>query len=264
MRRQELIRQRFQYKKDTGVLLRPGQLVFTWMVRYAGWALTRFSPRSTTKQTAYERSRGRSHASPLVKFGEVVMARVPTDIRACKLDSLWVKGVWVGRTETTDEHSLLTPKGVLRTRSVRRLPGPDNFDIAFTETCKGLPWDPVAGSAVHLKPLEYKDKVNIPRPKGRPKKASAVVEQTVLEVEAAAADRTGEVEVIEMMDTTISPASPPSPPSAGPSLAPVAVSGETPTTIEVPTPMDVQMTPMREPPAAAQPATKRHVRTWWP
>ena len=170
---------RTQYEKDSGCL---GQILFTWMVRYAGWALTRFAARAASKQTAYERSRGKIYSSPLVKFGEVVMARVPTDIRACKLDSLWVKGVWVGRAESTDEHVLLTPKGVLRTRTVRRLPEPDNFDRIFTESCKGLPWDAMAGSTVFLKPTEFKDVINRPRPKGRPRKETLQVEhKTVLD-----------------------------------------------------------------------------------
>ncbi len=162
---------RTQYEKDSGCLLRPGQILFTWMVRHAGWALTRLAARAASDQTAYEKSRSKIYSSPLVKFGEVVMARVPTDIRACKLESLWVKGAWVGRTEGTDEHVLLAPKRVLRTRAVRRLPERDYFDRISTESCKGRPWDAMAGCTAFLKPTEIRKRSTGPDRRADPERS---------------------------------------------------------------------------------------------
>ena len=72
-----------------------------------------------TKQTPYERKRG-----ALVPFGEVVMAKIADAVkmRAGKLDSACVKAVWVGRVDKSNEHLLLTTKGCIRSRVVRRIP----------------------------------------------------------------------------------------------------------------------------------------------
>ncbi len=43
---------RSQRQKDSGCLLRPGEVLFERLARYAGWSLTCFGPRAATKQTA--------------------------------------------------------------------------------------------------------------------------------------------------------------------------------------------------------------------
>ena len=43
-------------------------------------------------------------------------------MRASKLDSAWVTAVWVDRVEKSNEHLLLTTKGCIRSRVVRRIP----------------------------------------------------------------------------------------------------------------------------------------------
>ena len=70
----------------------------------------RYQPDERTKQTPYERTRGCQYESALAPFGEVVMAKIAdTDkMRAGKLDSAWVKAVWVGREDKSNEHLLLT------------------------------------------------------------------------------------------------------------------------------------------------------------
>ena len=48
-------------------------------------------------------------------------------MRAGKLDGAWVKAVWVGRVDKSNEHLLLTTKGCIRSQSCetysRRQPG---------------------------------------------------------------------------------------------------------------------------------------------
>ena len=57
----------------------------------------RYQSDQRTKQTPYERTRGCRYESALVPFGEVVMAKIADadKMRAGKLDSAWVKAVWV-------------------------------------------------------------------------------------------------------------------------------------------------------------------------
>ncbi len=42
----------------------PNVTLFTWLVRHAGCAMTRFMPKQGSKQTAFERSCGKSYKSP--------------------------------------------------------------------------------------------------------------------------------------------------------------------------------------------------------
>ena len=84
--------------------------------------------------------------------------------RAGKVGSAWVKAVWVGRVGKSNEHLLLTTKGCIRSRVVRRIP--DGNQAGYHAEVQGLPWDTLKGSAEMLrKPGEP------PRPsRGRPRK----------------------------------------------------------------------------------------------
>jgi hypothetical protein len=99
----------------------PGTLLFPWLVRHASWLLMRFHVRQSTKQTAYQRCVGRVYDGAVVPFAEVCMARIPNEGRS-KLDSVWLRAVWVGKTDRSDERVLLTEKGPMRTRTVKRIP----------------------------------------------------------------------------------------------------------------------------------------------
>ena len=66
-------------------------------------------------------------------------------MRASKLDSAWVKAVWVGRVDRSNEHLLLTTKGCIRSRVVRRIP--DGNQASYHAEVQGLPWDTLKGSA---------------------------------------------------------------------------------------------------------------------
>ena len=59
-------------------------------------------------------------------------------MRAGKLDSAWVKAVWVGRVDRSNEHLLLTTKGCIRSRVVRRVP--DGNQASYHAEVQGLPW----------------------------------------------------------------------------------------------------------------------------
>ena len=52
------------------------------------------------------------------------------------------KAFWVGRSETSDEHILMTPKGRLLVRAVRRWEPEKIHEAMFLEKCCGLSWDP--------------------------------------------------------------------------------------------------------------------------
>ena len=62
-----------------------------------------------------------------------------------KGDAVFFMGVWVGRSETSDEHIVLTPGGRVLSRTIRRLEPSRRHDAGFLGKVKGLPWDPQVG-----------------------------------------------------------------------------------------------------------------------
>ena len=96
----------------------PGTQLFQWMLRHSVWTVVGYQSDQRTKQTPHERTRGCRYESALVPFGEVVMAKIADadKMRAGKLDSAWVKTVWVGRVDKSNEHLLLTTKGLTHSR----------------------------------------------------------------------------------------------------------------------------------------------------
>ena len=89
-------------------------------------------------------------------------------MRGGKLDSAWVKAVWVGRVDRSNEHLLLTTKGCIRSRVVRRIP--DGNQASYHAEVQGLPWDTLKGSAEMLRNATVRPG-EPPRPsRGRPRK----------------------------------------------------------------------------------------------
>jgi len=107
----------------TGLNVQPVHCLFAYMVRHSSWASSRFQPRGPRDITAFENRNGYSYKSPLVPFGEIVMVRVPIDPPGLrkKLDTQWIKGVWVGRMDENDGNIILTEHGAVVGKSVRRL-----------------------------------------------------------------------------------------------------------------------------------------------
>ena len=89
-------------------------------------------------------------------------------MRTRKLDSAWVKTVWVGRVDISSEHLLLTTKGCIRSKVVRRIP--DGNQARYHAEVQGLPWDLLKGSAEMLRNGLVRSG-EPPRPsRGRPRK----------------------------------------------------------------------------------------------
>ena len=100
--------------------------------------------------------------------------RTLTRGRAGKLDSAWVKAVWVGRVDRSNEHLLLTTKGCIRSRVVRRIP--DGNQASFHAEVQGLPWDTLNGSAEMLRNTLVRPG-EPPRPsRGRPRKDGSLAQ----------------------------------------------------------------------------------------
>ena len=113
--------------------------LFAWLVKHAQFLLNNFSVRSDGL-TPYERRWSRRYNSALCKFGEIVMCRLPG--KHSKAEPSWVQAIWLGRDASADMHLIGATSGVLKTRSIRRLPVSEQVDQRMAEDFKASAWDP--------------------------------------------------------------------------------------------------------------------------
>ena len=89
-------------------------------------------------------------------------------MRAGKLDSDWVKAVWVGSVDRSNEHLSLTTKGCIRSRVARRIP--NGNQAGYHAEVQGLPLHTLKTSAEMLRSATVRPG-EPPRPsRGRPRK----------------------------------------------------------------------------------------------
>ena len=131
---------KLQPEASLGVRVPAFHRIMSWLVRHAGWLLTRFAVRQSTGKTAFHLLRGKPYRGELATLGEVVWAREPGD-RTQKAEAQWRLGVWLGKTEKTDEHLIGGPERTRRFRTIRRQPTEKRFDVQALNTFAGLPWD---------------------------------------------------------------------------------------------------------------------------
>ena len=86
--------------------------IWAWLLRHVGWQISRYKQKGNGT-TAYKQACGEHYTHEVVRFAETVLARVPKPThrgvqggkRWHKGDAVFIKGVWVGRSETSDEQS---------------------------------------------------------------------------------------------------------------------------------------------------------------
>ena len=95
-----------------------------WIVRHAPWLILRF--RGGKGQSPFYRAMGAPYRGKSVEFGETVLAHLPevgkrSGNPAPKLADERKSGVWLGKSDLTDEYLVQIDDGVVYARSVRRL-----------------------------------------------------------------------------------------------------------------------------------------------
>ena len=116
-----------------------------WLVRHAGWLISRFQPKAE-RRSAYFRVHGVEYTRPLVEFGEYVLFRdnSPASL-ANKARSPWSSGVWLGRSDATDENIIGTATGVKLIWTIRRRPVGEQYSAEAVQSMRGTPWQLTAG-----------------------------------------------------------------------------------------------------------------------
>ena len=89
--------------------------IWSWLLRHASWQINRYKQKGNGT-TAYRQAYGEHYTHEVVPFEEIVLVRVPKPThrglqggkRWHKGDLVFIKGVWVDKSETSDEHIVLT------------------------------------------------------------------------------------------------------------------------------------------------------------
>ena len=195
-------------------------------------------------QTAYFDAFRTDSVGEITKFGEVVMARRNVsdsgaiqgigEGRLTKADTPWDRGLWLGRTEGTDEHIIGDEHGVYMTRSIRRLNDSDQYMKELILKMKGLPWDLTGGALGKLRGRKRTDMMPVAlEPDKTTKKAPAPTESSApaaTEAKAAAsssatapsAETAKESEDAGMGASAAAAAAPPPPPQTRSPPAPTS------------------------------------------
>ena len=133
----------------------PDHVLMGWMARLCACGVNNFQVKRT-KRTPYRSIRGKDRTGEVVPFGDVCWERNHSEDGA-KLSMRWMRGVFVGELDRTDEFLLLTPTGAMKTRCVRRLEGDDAWDLQFLYLCVGSPWNATARSTQQKPTIQQKD-----------------------------------------------------------------------------------------------------------
>ena len=77
-----------------------------------------------------------------------------------KVSMRWMRGVFVGTLDRTDEVLLLTPTGAMKTRCVRRLEGDKAWNLQFLNLCVGSPWNATARNTQQTPTIQQRDELD--------------------------------------------------------------------------------------------------------
>ena len=116
----------------------------TWLIRWAGEILTKYT-RGKDGKTAWERRRKEPCSKAIVPIGEKVLylPLKTASINAKKGEPKMEEGIWLGINGRTQEVIIGTERGVVKCRTVKRLPEGKCWDPSLLNKMQGTTWQPV-------------------------------------------------------------------------------------------------------------------------
>ena len=125
-----------QMRLGNGEAFGADKSIWAWLPRHEGWQISRYKQKGNG-MTAYKQAYGEHYTHEVVPFAEFFSSGFPSHRalqrgkRWQKGDAVFIKGVWVGRSETSDEHIVLTPGGRVFSRTIRRQEPSRRHDAGF-------------------------------------------------------------------------------------------------------------------------------------
>ena len=130
----------FSFESRASLKVPVASTLFPWIVRHSAWLWHRFAPHGPAKQSSYFRVHGGNYHGAIAEIFEVVMAREP--FTRSKMDPRFVRSMWLGKSELSDEHLVMDANGdVWSTRAVRRRPNSDDIDLNLLRALDSVPWE---------------------------------------------------------------------------------------------------------------------------
>ncbi|CAE7303029.1 unnamed protein product [Symbiodinium sp. CCMP2456] len=111
--------------------------IFAWLLKHSSFLHNRYFP-TNKGLPPFEAVHSKKYVGKLLPFGEACVFHAPSKFKG---DLQWQRGVWVGISERSNSHMVLTPDGAKESRSVRRLPPEQQWSAEAVLGCRGLPWD---------------------------------------------------------------------------------------------------------------------------
>jgi len=118
-----------------------------FLVNNIGWTLTWFQPREHGG-SSYKFLRGVEYQGEIANLGEQVWYRLASRVASGrgKFEPRFAKGFWVGKSEFDDQHLVVDlERGLLKARTVRRMPIEFRWQPDMLKLVNATPWDPKVG-----------------------------------------------------------------------------------------------------------------------
>ena len=130
----------------TSLDIEMSHLIMPWLIEWAGIVLNRYMIYKDG-HTAFRNITGKSSKRPVANFGEKVLY-MPLKTERLKMDKVEPKmkeGLWLGIRHRSDEAIIGTTGGVVKARTIRRLPKDQRWDQALINNLRGTPRRPIPG-----------------------------------------------------------------------------------------------------------------------
>ena len=124
-----------------GLQLKDDDPVLAWMPRHAGDLINRYR-RGEDGKTPEQRRTGKQWRKPALEYGERVFFReaVAAGLKN-SFEAVMQEGRYIGHHGRTGALLCITPEGVKRGKSFRRLPAEERWVTEGWSALKGLPWE---------------------------------------------------------------------------------------------------------------------------
>ena len=116
------------------------------MVEWSAGLITRYV-KGQSVRTANREARGHDAHAPIAEFGQKIMYMTSknTSKSAPKADAKFQDGIWLGLRTRSDESIIGTPNGVIKAKTVRRLPEERRWYPEDVFSVRGVPSNSVLG-----------------------------------------------------------------------------------------------------------------------
>ncbi|CAK0804855.1 unnamed protein product, partial [Prorocentrum cordatum] len=136
---------RFSLEAKLGCKLELSDPIPAFFANTVGWYIARFQPRSRGGWS-YKYLFGHECAGEVAEVGEQVRRRIAARVAVGQgnFEARFAKGIWVGKSEFDDQHVLVDlQRGLLKVRSVRRMPEEFRRNADLVKQIDVTPWAPV-------------------------------------------------------------------------------------------------------------------------